>query len=146
MNAYSTTKIVIDKLDTNILVNTISFEKTQDLDLNKENIYILVNVDLVSSIIGDSRNQFKYIISILNQRDLDNVFNNDKIFSDNYIDNINECHTVANLMINQIRSNASDELDLVSVSEVNILSLVGSNMLDGVRFEIIVEVDNDLSC
>lgn len=146
MNLYETTQLVITRFDSNILVNTISFVKTQDIDLNKENIYPLVNIDYISSQIGEARIPHKYLISILNQRDIDNVFNNDKIFPDNYIDNINEAHTIATLFINQIRGVVNDEVEIISISDVVVLNLTSNNLLDGVRFEIVIEVDNDVPC
>ena len=62
---YTVTQFLIDEFNLNPIVNTISFEKTTEIDFNKENIYPLVNIDLVNADpIGDMLT-FNYTVSIL---------------------------------------------------------------------------------
>lgn len=71
---------VVDKFKLNPLVNTISFEKTVEMDFNKENIYPLVNIDVVFAIQDGENTVVKYILTAVQERDIDNESNNDKLF------------------------------------------------------------------
>ena len=80
MTELSTVSIfLIDKFKSQPLVNTITFEKTGEIDTNKNNIYPLVNIDIVDSDPIGNILTFNYNITILQQRDIDNEINNDKI-------------------------------------------------------------------
>lgn len=141
------TDFLIEKLNSNPLINTITFIKTSDIDLNKENIYPIANVDIIDSIVGDEVININYIISIVQQRDIDTNFNNDKIFNDNLIDNLNETHGIATRFINNIkRTFNEDDIEISNISSLIMVKYANTNLLDGVRFTLTLEIPNTTSC
>lgn len=145
---YKVTKFVIDTFRENPLVNTTTFEKTNEIDFNKENIYPIVNIDLTESIHQDNLLQFNFNITILQQRDIDNELNNDKLLDkNNLIDNLNETYSVANKFLNKVKNNHNDEdIDVVSSSNIRMVKFENTNLLDGVQFSMILSIANETSC
>ena len=146
MNTLSTvSNYTIEQFQSNTLVNTISFEKTSDMDVNKENIYPLVNIDLVNSTVTENEISVYYTITIVEDRNIEPVLNNDKLFGSNLIDNLNECHTIAVKFINELnRQNNDLGIELTQLSTLNFLKLYGG-VLDGVRFNVTLSIENDIS-
>lgn len=135
----------IDKFKSNPLVNTIAFEKTVEMDYNKENLYPLVNIDMVNSAVTDQEIGVNYTITIVEARDIDNELNNDKIYGTNMIDNLNECHTIAVKFINEIRKQNNDySIEMTNLSSITFLKLY-EGVLDGVRFTMTLNIDNGVT-
>lgn len=145
---YQVSNYVIEKFKTNPIVNTISYEKTREIDYNKENIYPLVNVDLTDSNHLDSLLQFNFTITILQQRDIDNELNNDKLLNkDNLIDNLNETYSISNKFINAIKNNYNDlDIEIDTVSNIRMVKLSETNLLDGVQFTLLLSIPNTTGC
>jgi hypothetical protein len=130
----------------NNLVNTVTFEKTAELDYNKENIYQLVNIDILDSQPVEEIIVFRYIITILQQRDIEPRMNNDKMFGSNMIDNLGECHASAVSFINGLR-HANNDLNIDIVSQPVITFLRNfKGALDGCRFTLELSIPNPLNC
>ena len=135
----------IDKFKSNPLVNTIAFEKTVEMDYNKENLYPLVNIDMINSVVTDQEIGVNYIITIVEARDVDNELNNDKIYGTNMIDNLNECHTIAVKFINEIRKQNNNYLiEMTNLSSITFLKLY-EGVLDGVRFTMTLNIENGVT-
>lgn len=149
MTELSTVSIfLVDKFKSQPLVNTISFEKTGEIDANKNNIYPLVNIDIVDTDpIGDILT-FNYIITILQQRDIDNELNNDKILNkDNMIDNLNECYAIATRCVNNIERTENDyDIEILRKSNITLLKDFNTQKLDGVRFNLSLSIQNNTPC
>jgi len=144
---YTVTDFIIKRFQLNPLVNTISFEKTADMDLNKENIYPLVNIDYTLSTPTEEVIYFVYQISIVQQRDIDNELNNDKLFGSNMIDNLNETMSIAVKFINNIRNNHNDDdIFIENITDVTPLKLQRGNMVDGQQFTITLGIANNTPC
>ncbi len=149
MTELSTVSIfLIEKFKSQPLVNTITFEKTNEIDTNKNNIYPLVNIDIVDSDPIGNILTFNYNITILQQRDIDNEINNDKILDkDNMIDNLNECYAIATRCINNIDHNENDyDIEISRRSNITLLKDYATQKLDGVRFNISLSIQNNTSC
>lgn len=144
---YTVTQFLIDEFKLNPIVNTITFEKTVEIDFNKENIYPLVNIDLTSADpIGDMLT-FNFNVSILQQRDYDNQLNNDKLLNkDNLIDNLNECMVIATRVINGVKSSNINDIEVLRLSSIEILKNVNTQNLDGVRFQLSLQIENTTTC
>jgi hypothetical protein len=142
------TQFIIDGLNDNPLVHTISFEKTSDIDLNKSNIYPLANVDIIDSNMIEDLIYINYTITILNDRNIEKELNNKKIYSSNLIDNLNECHSIAVRFVNHIKSNANNknDIEIFSMTNIQMLKFTETNILDGVRFTIQLEIPNNSPC
>ena len=149
MTELSTVSIfLVDKFKSQPLVNTISFEKTGEVDANKNNIYPLVNIDIVDTDpIGDILT-FNYVITILQQRDIDNELNNDKILNkDNMIDNLNECYAIATRCVNNIERTENDyDIEILRKSNITLLKDFNTQKLDGVRFNLSLSIQNNTPC
>lgn len=145
---YLVSNFVVERFQDNILVNTVAFEKTEDIDLNKANIYPLVNIDLTDSVNLDSLLQFNFNITILQQRDTEPELNNDKIFGSNLIDNLNKTHSIATRFINGIRATHDNDADIevMLLSNLVMQKYTGTNLLDGVQFLLSLTIPNTTPC
>ena len=140
---FSVTEDLIERFKAVDVVNTIAFEKTSEMDLNKENIYPLVNIDIVNTSAITDVMEVNYVITILQQRDWDNQLNNDKLLvKDNLIDNLSETHSIATEVLNSY----NQEDYYTEHSEIQFLKFVDSSNLDGVRFNFSIEIETNLPC
>ena len=127
------------------IVNTITFSKETDIDFNKSNIYPLVNIDILSYDAGENVNTFTSLITIMKQRDeTPNLNPDNKRFGSNKIDNWDETSMIANIFIQKLRNNY--DISLITTPNVELFSKMYTNQLDGVVFELVVEVDNNVDC
>ena len=149
MTELSTVSIfLVDKFKSQPLVNTISFEKTGEIDANKNNIYPLVNIDIVDTDpIGDILT-FNYVITILQQRDIDKELNNDKILNkDNMIDNLNECYAIATRCVNNIERTENEyDIEILRKSNITLLKDFNTQKIHGVRFNLSLSIQNNTPC
>lgn len=135
--------------DANELVNTISIIPTNLIDLNKENIYPLVNIEMLTADVQPDVIVFDFRITVVQQRDVRPIKTDSKLLSDsNYLDNINETLSIAQRFINVLtRQNNDYEIEIVNQSNVDFLKEWRGSMLDGVQFTIELSIPNeDTSC
>ena len=123
------------------LVNTILFKDDDVLDVEKENVYPLVSIQLLTSPAPfDDRREFRLGFEIFNQRDDRKVATPSKLMSDtNYIDNVGICDSIANNFVMEILKTHNDlDINIIDdgVSEFEPIRKDERNMLDGVRFEV----------
>ena len=129
---------VVDKFKSNPLVNTISFEKTVEMDFNKENIYPLVNPEGENTVV-------KYILTAVQERDVNNEHNNDKLFGSNLIDNLNETHQILSKFIKEVSYQHNQyDIDVNAVTNINFLKNF-RGAVDGSQVEIELLITNDIS-
>jgi len=122
-----------------------SVMKAQDIDLKKEIMYPLVNINIVSG--GFTNGQtvnFNIELSCFNQRDINKLINEDNFFgNDNEVDNHNLCIAILNRM--WLKMYADFEDNNITSSEnpsFELGSFEGAKLLDGVRLSFEVEVPN----
>ena len=129
---------IIDMFANNDLVNTISIVPTFNIDLNKENIYPLVNIDLIDSDIQADVIVASFEITAVQQRDVKKKVLNSKLLEDsNYLDNMNETHFVVSKFINQLqKQNNEFNIEISNISNIRFLKMWGLNGLDGCQFTI----------
>lgn len=140
---------IIDQFQDNELVNTISIVPTSEMDINKENIFPLVNVDLIDFDTQPDAIIYNFIITIIQQRDIKPAKIDSKLLTNtNYIDNINETGSISNRFINVVEKQNNDtNIELVSVSTQRVLKEWGKGICDGVRFNISLSIPNiGISC
>ena len=123
------------------LVNTIIFKDDDVLDVEKENVYPLVSIVLLSSPAPfDDHREFRLGFEIVNQRDDRKVATPSKLMSDtNYIDNVGICDSIGNDFLMEILKTHNDfDINIVDdgVSEFEPIRKDERNCLDGVRFEV----------
>jgi hypothetical protein len=131
---------IVETFDTMPLVNTIVFKDDDVLDVEKENVYPLVSIQLLTSPapLLDLR-EFRLAFEILNQRDDTKKPTPSKLLSDvNYIDNIGICDSIANNFIMEILKTHNDlSITIVddSISDFEMIRRDERNCLDGIKFE-----------
>lgn len=135
---------VINLFDANEMVNTISIVPTIEIDNNKENIYPLVNADLTNTTIDESIIVVDFEITIAQQRNTSNLKTDSKLLNDtNYIDNMNETHSIATRFINVIEDrDNTDNIELVSLTKLKPLKNWSRNNLDGFQFNVSLSIPN----
>ena len=135
---------VLDLFSEDSLVNTLSIVPTLTVDLNKENIYPLVNVDMTNLEIEEQVITVFFTMTIITQRDIRPVKTDSKLLSsDNYIDNINETHSIAQRFINFLLTQNNDELiEIDTMSNLTILKQWRAGNCDGVQFTIQLTIPN----
>ena len=126
------------------LVNTVTTVKTNDMDLNKENIYPIVNIDMTSDTIETDAVLVSYTISILQQRDVTNKKTDSKLLIDtNVIDNVNETQTIAAKFINYLRwQNNELNIEIQSLGSLDSKQNFKGSGLDGFQFDIELSIFN----
>lgn len=125
------------------LVNSVI--KTIDIDLKKEVMYPLVNINIVSgSFTNGSTVQFNIELACFNQRDINKEINTDDFWGqDNEVDNHNLCVAVLNRM--WLKMYTDFEQNNITSSEnptFELGSFEGAKLVDGARLTFTVEVPN----
>lgn len=123
------------------LVNTIVIKDDNVVDVEKENVYPLVSINLLTSPapLEDLR-EYKIGIEIYNQRDDRKIATPSKLMSDtNYIDNIGICDTIGNNFVLELLKSHNEFSIGISengVSEFETVRKDERNCLDGIKFEV----------
>lgn len=131
---------IVSIYDAMPLVNTIVFKDDDVLDVEKENIYPLVSIQLLPSPPPfDDHREFSLGFEILNQRDDRKVSTPSKLMSDtNYIDNAGICDSIGNNFIMEVLKTHNDyDINIVegSVTDFEPVKKDERNCLDGIKFE-----------
>jgi len=134
------TTFIVGIFDAMPLVNTISLRDDDVIDVEKENVYPLVTIRLISSPAPTQNlREFRYLFQITNQRDDTKISTPSKLLTDtNYIDNVNICDSIGNNFLMEIMKTHNDlNVDIVedSVSEFEPIQKDERNCLDGIKFE-----------
>lgn len=135
---------IIAEFQDNDLVNTISIVPFSEIDINKENIYPLVNIDLIDIETETDYLTYNFNITVIQQRDIKPVKIDSKLLNNtNYIDNINETVSISNRLINVIeKQNNYSSIELQNLSRLRVLKEWGRGICDGVRFDISLSIPN----
>ena len=135
---------IIGKFQKIPLVNTITMVQTRFIDNNKENIYQLVNIDYIQSVIEDDAVIARYVITCVQQRDTRPIKTDSKLRMDtNFIDNLNETHATLQRFINVItRNNNEGNIDIFSQSSLTKLEDWNKAGLDGHQVTIELSIPN----
>lgn len=135
---------IIDSFDANNLVNTISIVPTIAMDINQENIYPLVNIDLKNSDVNEQEVIGEFEITVVQQRDTRPIKLDNKLLSNtNYLDNVNETHSILQKFINKLLLQNNDEnIEIVGQSTIRILKEWSRNNLDGVQVTMNLSIPN----
>ena len=133
-------KLVWTTFDEMPLVNTTVFKDDNVVDVEKENVYPLVSISLLTSPAPNlNAKEYRIAFEVFNQRDDRKTPTPNKLMLDtNYIDNIGICDTIANNFVlsfykthNDIDAGIVDD----SVSEFEPVRKDERNCLDGIKFE-----------
>ena len=145
MNETSTINdFIIALFGENKLVNTISIVPTKSINLNKENIPPLVNIDMLSIDVQSDVLVYEFKITIVQQRDIKPRKTDSKLLEDsNYLDNINETTSIVQRFINVLTHKNNDaNIEIFSQTDLDILKDWRGDGLDGVQFTIELSIPN----
>lgn len=129
--------------ETDDLVNSVM--KTVDIDLKKEVMFPLVNINIISgSFTNGSTVQFNIELACFNQRDINKEINTDDFWGqDNEADNHNLCVAVLNRMwLNMYTDFEENNITSSENPTFELGSFEGAKLVDGARLTFTVEVPN----
>jgi hypothetical protein len=142
------TDYIIERFEEDEMVHTISLSPIDLIDTKKENIYPLVAIRFNAKTADDDVLLYDYTIHILKQRDSNRKVKPSKIMEEsNWIDNLNECDSIAMKFINYIRRfDINSNITINTISELEPLSEFGGANLDGFVFDIVLSSPNTGYC
>lgn len=132
--------LVVDTFEAMPLVNTVVFKDDNVVDVEKENVYPLVSISLLSSPAPETnQRQYRLAFEVFNQRDDRKIPTPSKLMSDtNYIDNIGICDSIANnFILDFLKTHNDIDAGIVdgSISDFETVRKDERNCLDGIKFE-----------
>ena len=133
-------KLVWTTFDEMPLVNTVVFKDDDVVDVEKENVYPLVSINLLTSPPPETDfRTYKLGFEVFNQRDDRKIPTPSKLMLDtNYIDNVGNCDSIANnFILDFLKTHNDIDAGIVddSVSEFEYIRKDERNCLDGIKFE-----------
>ena len=125
--------------------NTVTRDAPDSIDLQKTNIYPLVNLSIASgSFSNGSTINFNVAIEVITNRDINNEVVNDKFWgNDNEVDNYNDTLAIINKMWTAMfRDFEENNITASESPSFEKITLEGVNLLDGWELSFSVEVPN----
>jgi len=145
MNQYTQVLNYLNQLAVEAGANTVTKDAPSDIDLQKENIYPLVNISIANGSFTNGQTiNFNVLIEAFTIRDINKEVVNDKFYgNDNEVDNHNEMLAIINRMWTSMYRDFAD--NLITSSEnpsFEKVTLDGLNMLDGWELTFAIDVPN----
>ena len=145
MNQYTQVLNYLNQLAVEAGANTVTKDAPSDIDLQKENIYPLVNISIANGSFTNGQTiNFNVLIEAFTIRDINKEVVNDKFYgNDNEVDNHNEMLAIINRMWTSMYRDFAD--NLITASEnpsFEKVTLDGLNMLDGWELTFAIDVPN----
>jgi len=145
MNQYTQVLNYLNQLAIEAGANTVTKDAPSDTDLQKENIYPLVNISIANGSFTNGQTiNFNVLIEAFTIRDINKEVVNDKFYgNDNEVDNHNEMLAIINRMWTSMYRDFAD--NLITSSEnpsFEKVTLDGLNMLDGWELTFAIDVPN----
>ena len=146
LNHYSELLRYIKSLsDADDFVNTTTQGITEDIDLDKGNIFPLFNIEIFDATFPSNTVTFQVELTALDIRDVNkNDETLDKFFlNDNKIDNFNETLAVINRIVGKMRKDFGDtNISINDAPAAGKLEEWGKNLLDGWNLTMTVTMPN----
>lgn len=146
MNHYTTLLYYIKQLaESDEFVHTVTRGKMDDVDLEKQNIYPLLHIDVLDGTFSNGQTvNFNVEIACLDIRDINNEVKEDKFWKqDNEVDNHNLTHAILNRLWTSMHRDFAD--NNITASENPALEKItfgSGNLLDGWLLGFEVEMPN----
>lgn len=139
---------IIERFQTDEMVNTITFNDTFVVDTQKENIYPLVAINLVSISGVDDLNLYNFRIICLQKRDVQRVMTPSKLMEDtNLIDNLSETENILQNFTNYItRLEINENINIQEKSNLTPLYNYAGAGVDGFQINITISYPNNGYC
>ena len=141
------TLYVIQRFESDDMVHTISLSENGIIDVKKENIYPLVNIDFLNKTDTNEAYSYLFRIHVLQQRDSNRKVKPSKLMSDtNYLDNLGDCESIINRFVNYVRRFELDLNATIELTTIQKISGYGGANLDGFTFEMTLSIPNTGYC
>jgi hypothetical protein len=147
-NFYKAVKLIRDRVESNVLVNTVIFARTEEKDLYKKSIFPIVHINPIDNpYVNSSVKLYTFEVGVFEQRNINNENTETKFEgNDNVIDNLNVCDVILNDLTTYLAlQNNDDNIALYSVSSATPLLFTDYNILDGWVVRITLMTPNDIS-
>jgi hypothetical protein len=145
MNQYTQVLNYLNQLAVEAGANTVTKDAPSDIDLQKENIYPLVNISIANGSFTNGQTiNFNVLIEAFTIRDINKEVVNDKFYgNDNEVDNHNEMLAIINRMWTSMYRDFADNLITASENPAfEKVTLEGLNLLDGWELTFAIDVPN----
>jgi hypothetical protein len=146
MNHYTQLLYYIKKLaDADEYINTVTNSPDDSIDLDKGNIFPLLNVDIVSGSFTNGQTvKFNVEIVCLDIRDINKEIRTDKFWGqDNEVDNYNDTLAALNkLWTSMYRDFEDNNITASENPQLEIITYSNVNLLDGWKLTFEVEMPN----
>ena len=110
----------------------------------QETIYPVVNCDYLTSTVQEGLLLFSYHVKVLDQNDIYIKSTDSKLQEDtNQSDIWNETFNICQSFINSFRQYNSDNIEMSSVSDIQVIKNENLNGLSGHEFDIILTISNN---
>lgn len=136
--------LLINDDDVNIVTHGVS----NDIDLDKKTNYPLAHIQFLNfnPVYQSGMISFLFEIHVLNIRDVNKVPSGDKwLRNDNELDNYNLSVAVANRLFSRLGEQNTNDIELVSQTTPQVITLQFMNMLDGCNFQIELAITNQVN-
>jgi hypothetical protein len=147
-NFYKAVKLIRDRVESNVLVNTVIFARTEEKDLYKKSIFPIVHINPIDNpYVNSSVKLYTFEVGVFEQRNINNENTETKFEgNDNIIDNLNVCDVILNDLTTYLSlQNNDDNISLYSVSSATPLLFTDYNILDGWVIKITLMTPNEIS-
>lgn len=135
---------IVIKFQSYTLVNTVTTLPDRLIDTNKETIYPMVNAEYITANVTEDIVAFSYHIKSLDQNDVYTKGTDSRLQEDtNKPDIWNETFNVCQSFINSFRQYNSDNIEMVSVSNITAVLDENVNGLSGHEFDIVLSIPNE---
>lgn len=128
-------------------INVVTHGVSNDIDLDKNTTYPLAHIQFLSfnPVYQSGMISFLFEVHILKIRDTNKIPSGDKwLRNDNELDNYNITVAIANRLFSRLGEQNTDDIELVSQTTPQALSLQFMNMLDGCNFQIELAITNQV--
>jgi hypothetical protein len=129
-------------------VNVVTHGVSNDIDLDKKTNYPLAHIQFLNfnPVYQSGMISFLFEIHVLNIRDVNKVPSGDKwLRNDNELDNYNLSVAVANRLFSRLGEQNTNDIELVSQTTPQVITLQFMNMLDGCNFQIELAITNQVN-
>lgn len=141
---------IIQRFQSDEMVNTITFNDTFVVDTQKENIYpiVAINLQSISEDTAQSLNLYTFRIYCLQKRDVQRIMTPSKLMDDtNLIDNLAETENIIQRFNNYIsRLEIEENINIYEKSQLTPVYNYGGSGLDGFNITITLSYPNNGYC
>lgn len=142
---FTATDLLVKAFQSHVLTNTLIVGETSKIDANKDTVFPVVNIELAKSSNEGEMIFIDYKITILDQLDVNDNSEVDKIYLSNKMDIFDETFAILQTTINTlIQTQNVNDIDVDRTSDITFINNFGIHSLYGVQTEVQLSLENKL--